>query len=96
MVSESFTWIEDAKITFSVLGLVNFVNGLCNLIIEPLFKLIQNDDDVNFVPVSTAFAVACALCLLQIAYNWSVRQHYISTKENFEEISDASNKKEDI
>ena len=74
--------------------MVNLVNGLFNLVIEPLFKLIQNDGDVDFIPVSVAFAVASALCLLQIVYNWSIRRDYISTAskddfKNSEKISDS-------
>ena len=60
--------------------MVNLVNGLFNLVIEPLFALIQNDGDVDFIPVSTAFAIANALCLIQVFYNWWIRSDYISTK----------------
>jgi hypothetical protein len=71
-----------------IYGIISLATGLLQFVIDPLFKLIQNDGDVNFVPVSAALAVSSAVCLFQPLFNWCTRKNYIATtKENKEDLT---------
>jgi len=68
-----------------IYAIISVATGTLQFAIDPLFKLIQNGGDVNFVPVSAALAASTALCLLQPIYNWFTRKNYIETSEENEE-----------
>ncbi|CBY34289.1 unnamed protein product [Oikopleura dioica] len=72
-----------------IYAIISVATGTLQFAIDPLFKLIQNGGDVNFVPVSAALAASTALCFLQPLYNWFTRKNYIETSvDNEEDITE--------